>query len=155
MSRNVLALLTLALGFAAAQGSSDTYVPNTSVSYRLVNASRVFIDSNEDGENYVEFRCSKGAPVFYLSTVKNILSQADYDAQKTPDLTYLVDNQAAKTLKTTVTQQSADPEDESHLSTLAVNDKDDPVIFNVFKNAASKVVLKFTRSDGKAMTLTA
>lgn len=146
-------LLALSLGVAAAQESKDIPIPNTKVSYHLVNTSSVFIDADKS-DDFVEFYCTDGAPVFYLNAAENVLSQADFEANKTPALSYTVDSQSAKTMPLATVKQIDDPEDDTHLHTLVVADENDAAIFSAFKNATSKVVFKFTRSDKKQITLT-
>lgn len=146
--KKVLLLLT---PFLFGSALAETYVPNTKVSYRLVNSSHVYLDA-EKGEDFVEFYCTKGAPVFYLNLADPVMTQAEFDADKSPALTYQVDSQPAKTLPTVVIEE--DSEDNSHLSTLAVDDKNDPAIFAAFKGATTKVVLQLTRTDKTKISLT-
>ena len=157
MRQKILALLACSLGFAYA---ADTYIPGTKVSYRLDkdaitdgNTSHIFIDET-NSDNYAEFYCTKGQPVFYLNSAVLLLSQDDYDSDKTPNLTYRVDSQTPKTIPTVTVSEGDDPEDNSHLATLAVEDKSDALIFSAFKNASSKVAIRLTRSNGREVTFT-
>lgn len=157
MRQKILALTLCCLGVAAA---ADTYIPGTRVSYRLgkdaitdSNTSHLFVDEATN-DDYIEFFCEKGQPIFYLNSTTEILSQEDYDDDKTPNLIFRVDSQTPKTIPTVTVNQSDDPDDYSHLSTLAVEDKNDPLIFSAFKNASSKVAIRVTRSNGRELTFT-
>ncbi len=153
-------LLALALCCLSVAYAADTYIPGTRVSYRLDkdaitdgNTGHLFVDE-ANSNNYVEFSCDKGKPVFYMYAGVEIMSPDDYDAGKTPELTFRVDSQTPKKVGTVTVNKGDDPADTSHLSTLAVEDKSDPVLFSAFKNASSKVALRVTRSNGRDLTLT-
>lgn len=157
MRRQLLALAAATLGMAAA---ADVYVPGTKVSYRLgkdpitdANTSSVYLDE-ADSDTYVEFSCDKGRMVFFLNADTPLLSEDDYDGEVTPPLTYRVDAQTPRTVPTLNVNKSDEPDDTSYLNSLAVEDKNDPVIFAAFKNAAGKVALRVTRSSGRDLTMT-
>lgn len=153
----LLVLSALLLGGAAA---TEVSIPNTKVSYEVTrdpisdrNTSSIFIDA-QAGKTYVEFDCLKGVAVFYLFAADQLMTQDDYDEEAWPDLTYRVDNQTARTIAGLSLEPDEDAEDETHLRSLAVEDKNDALMFSAFKNAQTKVALRVTRPDGRELTYT-
>ncbi|MFC4426247.1 hypothetical protein [Deinococcus navajonensis] len=155
MRKMLLALSALMLGGASA---TEVAIPNTQVSYEVTrdpitdrNTSSIYIDA-QAGDTYVEFDCRKGLPVFYLFTEDQLMTQDEYDEEAWPDLTYRVDNQTARTIPGLSLEQDEDPDDETHLMSLVVEDKNDALIFTAFKNAQTRVALRVTRANGRELT---
>lgn len=155
--RRFLSLLALStLSFSAA----EVVIPNTKVSYEITqdpitdrNTSSIYLDENSS-DTYVEFLCTKGVPVFYLHTANLLLTQDEYDQDKIPALAYRVDSQQVRVVPAALLEESEDPEDETHLRSLAVTDKNDALLLNAFRNAQTRVALRVTRSGGRELTYT-
>lgn len=162
----LLALVALAcLAGAASTDTTDRYIPNTRVSYRLningrtdVNTSFVFIDEAATDHTYVEFSCQDSVPSFYLHVDAPVLTQRAYNLSRPPSLTYRVDAQQPHTLPTLTVKQSNDPQNDSHLHFLAVPDERDPELLTAFLGAQQQVSLRLdpvpNASGGPRLSLT-
>lgn len=150
-----LALLTLvtllpALSVAHAQ----TYVKGTQVSYdkdidktQGTNDSAVYIDEANDttDENYAQFSCEDGSPIFYWNSSQNLVNQKQYDDGTSPPITFKVDENAPVKF----TSWTVSTDEKFNPKILSVDDKFDAQVLRLFQNAKSKVIVTINRYDGK------
>ncbi|WP_291425804.1 hypothetical protein [Deinococcus sp.] len=150
----VLVVVLLLSGTALA----DTYVKGTQVSYSKeintsskANESSLYIDEANDtsNENYAEFTCDAGAPIFYLNSSQRLVNRQQFDNEETPDITVAVDGGKPIRFHT----WGARSGDKPNLMALALDDKYDAQMLRLFQNARSKVVMSLTRYDKKVLNL--
>ncbi|GGK37421.1 hypothetical protein GCM10008955_34140 [Deinococcus malanensis] len=151
---SLLVLSTLPISVSAA----EVTIPNTRVSYEVTkdpisdrNTSSIYLDE-QSSDTYVEFVCTDGIPVFYLHTGNLLMTQAEYDQDKIPALTYRVDSQTARVVPAASLEEAEDMDDDTHLTSLAVTDRNDALMLSVFRNAQTRVALRVTRSGGRELT---
>lgn len=118
----------------------DVYITGTTVSYNknYVNDSIVFIDADK-GDDFLAFSCNKGRINFYFRADKDIMKQADFDAEKTPAFALSVDGKKSQNFKTVPFSDSS----ENKLKGFYVSDSDDDVILKLIKSAVQQVNVQF------------